>query len=423
MKEAIILAGGLGTRLAHVVTDVQKVMAPVSGIPFIQYVFDELLKYGFDTFVLAVSYKEDTVRNYYGNSYKTADIIYSEEKMPLGTGGAIRQALSFCKGDSVCVINGDTFFDTDLNALSDFHRKKNADITITVKQMTDFSRYGTVSFATDGRINAFYEKKKTEIGYINGGIYCIRKNLLDSMPERFSFEKEILEPLTYNTFAFESKGYFIDIGIPSDYFAAQTEIPLLLGRNVFKAAFLDRDGTVNIEKNYVHSPDEFEFIPGAVKAIEKLRENGYLIIIISNQAGIAKGLYTEEDVLRLQDYIREQIRDVAFIDGFYYCPYHTEATVEKYRLDSPDRKPGTGMIKKAVADFREKGINIDLASSVFIGDTETDVMTGINAGTGLNVLVKTGHTADVLNTKADFVAENLSEAAKKVIENSKQKDI
>lgn len=416
-KEAILLAGGLGTRLAHVVTDTQKVMAPVGGIPFIQYIFDSLIESGFDKLILAVSFREETVRNYFGNSYKSAEIVYSEETEPLGTGGAIKKALSFCEGNCIPVINGDTFFETDINRLIEFHKEHNAEITLTVKEMENFSRYGTVSFESNGKVTAFHEKQAVSKGFINGGIYCINKGLFDNSGERFSFEKDIMEPLTFDTFAFFSDGYFIDIGIPEDYFRAQTDIPLLAGKNVFRAAFIDRDGTINIEKHHLYKKEDFEFISGVERAIEKLREHGYLIIVITNQAGVAKGLYTEEDVNALHEYIKDTLREKAYIDAFYFCPYHEEAVIEKYRKKSPCRKPAPGMIELAISDFAEKGIIIDKSRSVIIGDTENDILTGKNAGLKKNILVRTGHGAQVQNTVADIVAENLPDAVQRLLEN------
>lgn len=386
-------------------------MAPVGGKPFLTYVLDELKEFGYEKAVLATGYRGGQVEEFFGNRYGNLILEYSHEDEPLGTGGAIRQALSLCVSDTVTVINGDTFFRTDLNALNEFHEAKNAAVTVTVKEMTCFSRYGTVSSDENGRIREFREKQPCEKGFINGGIYCVTKSRTELPEGKFSFEKEILEPLKLPVYSFESSGYFTDIGIPEDYFKANIDIPLITGRKEFRAAFLDRDGTINREINYLHDKKDLEFIKGAPQAIEKIRELGYIIIVLTNQAGVAKGLYPEEDVVSLHGYMNEMLSDTTRIDSFYYCPFHENAVIEKYRKASPCRKPGTGMIKQAVEDFGAKGIELDLGKSVLIGDTETDIMTGLNAGVGTNILVLSGHGKREDARGADFVAADLAAAA------------
>lgn len=392
-------------------TDTQKVMAPVGGRPFLSYVLDELITGGYEKAVMATGYRSEDIESYFGNKYKSIEIAYSKELQPLGTGGAIAQALSVCKEDTVTVINGDTFFRTDFKALTDFHKNKAAAVTVTVKQMSDFSRYGTIETDGDGRITRFREKQPCEKGLINGGIYCITKSKINFPDGKFSFEKEILEPLCLPVYAFESDGYFTDIGIPEDYFRANIEIPLITGRKKFPAVFLDRDGTVNKEINYLYRRQDLEFIPGAPEAIEKIRELGFIVIVITNQAGVAKGFYTEEDVNNLHLYMNEKLSDTTHIDSFYYCPFHEDAVIEKYRKNSDCRKPGTGMIKQAVNEFRQKGIEIDLDNSILIGDTRADILTGINAQIGTNIIVMTGHGKREDAPESDFIAKDLSCAA------------
>lgn len=386
-------------------------MAPVGGKPFLSYVLDELIVYGYDKAVLATGYRSEDIKNYFGKKYKSLEIIYSEELQPMGTGGAIAQALSLCEEDTVTVVNGDTLFRINFNELNKFHKNKNSAVTVTVRRMNDFFRYGTVEIDNDGKITRFREKQPCKEGFINGGIYCITRSKINFPKGKFSFEKEILEPLSFPVFAFESSGFFTDIGIPEDYFRANIEIPLITGEKNFRAAFLDRDGTVNREINYLYRKQDLEFIPGAPEAIEKIRELGYIIIVITNQAGVAKGLYSENDVNTLHQYMNEQLSDISHIDSFYYCPYHKDAVVMKYRKDSDCRKPRTGMIKQAVSDYKKMGIEIDLKNSVLIGDTKTDIQTGINAKIGTNILVLTGHGKRDDAPEADFIAKDLTCAA------------
>ena len=409
--DVVILAGGLGERLRHVISDTQKAMAPICGKPFLCYLLDELIAQGAQRFVLAVGYQSKQIEAYFGNAYRGVEIVYSREETPLGTGGSIRQALGFCKTTDVIVVNGDTFFDANLSALLQTHRKKRAALTLALKPMTGFDRYGTVSLAADCRIVGFHEKKPVKAGLINGGVYAIKKSVAKKMPSgRFSFEKKVLEPLKLDTFGTVFNGYFIDIGVPSDYFRAQTEIPLRNGQTAFKAAFLDRDGVINKEKDYLWKIKDFEFIDGAPQAMARLRAQGYLIIIITNQAGVAKGFFTENDIAILHSYMKEQLKDTTQIDAIYYSPYHPHGSVECYRADSRNRKPSPGMIDHAVADFATKGITIDLSRSLIVGDTEKDIETGINAGIGRKVLVRSGHTIpDESASNADEIVDSLAD--------------
>jgi len=223
MMEAIILAGGFGTRLSNILFDVPKPMAPVNGKPFLKYVFDYLLKNGITHAILALGYKAEVIQKYFGDKYKGISITYSIEDFPLGTGGAIKKALSCCNEDDVFVLNGDTYFDVNLKEMKLFHDNKKSNLTIAVKAMRDFDRYGTVVIE-DHMIKRFEEKKPTDQGKINGGIYLIKKTIFDLVDEEsFSFEKIMLESGIIDIYAFESEGYFIDIGVPEDYYRAQKD--------------------------------------------------------------------------------------------------------------------------------------------------------------------------------------------------------
>ncbi len=225
--EAIILAGGLGTRLAHIVNDAPKSMALVCEKPFLKYVLDNLKKYHFKHIVLAVGHMREQIMDYVGNEYRGMEITYSIEESLLGTGGGIRQALSFCNDSEVYVLNGDSFLEVDFKAMRDFHLMKLSDVTIATKHMIDFDRYGTINIDnTSKKILSFNEKKYQEDGIISGGIYLIRKNTLDNIKEKkFSIEKDVFEnrDLNLDMYAFGTDGYFIDIGVPEDYYRAQED--------------------------------------------------------------------------------------------------------------------------------------------------------------------------------------------------------
>jgi len=219
--EAIVLAGGAGTRLAHIVKDVPKPMADVNGKPFLEYILQYLIRNKVNRIILAVGYKHESIVNYFGDEYNGVPVIYSIESSPLGTGGALKKASALCESESFFVINGDTYFNVDL--------MKMQPATIACKPMQNFDRYGNVVIDTNNRIVAFEEKRFMHSGIINGGIYLCDKTIFDGTPDgMFSFEKDILEKRSGIFSAFISDTYFIDIGIPEDYQRVKKEVHNLI---------------------------------------------------------------------------------------------------------------------------------------------------------------------------------------------------
>ena len=229
MKEAIVLAGGFGTRLQSVVKDLPKPMADVNGRPFLTYVLDYLIDYNYTHVILSVGYLHEKIEDHFGNQYKSLQINYAVETEPLGTGGGIAYAMSFCKSQNILVLNGDTLFKADLFSLEHFHTQCDSCLSIVLRHVADTGRYGRVNINDKGQILSFTEKNKASgEGTINGGIYLINKAFLQklTLPQKFSFEKDLMEKYvsTIPFYAIESDGYFIDIGIPEDYARAQREL-------------------------------------------------------------------------------------------------------------------------------------------------------------------------------------------------------
>jgi D-glycero-alpha-D-manno-heptose 1-phosphate guanylyltransferase len=229
---AIVLAGGLGTRLRDVVKELPKPMAPVNGKPFLHYLFLYLKQQRVSNVILSVGYKAEAIRSYFGDYYNGISILYMEEETPLGTGGGIYHAISLTDGPAY-VLNGDTFFDVDLYALYECYYYKKADIALSLKPMTNFDRYGTVELNEEERIIKFSEKKFLEQGLINGGVYVMDKEAFCKievqseklLPRKFSFEQDILEKQIHflKLYGKTFSNYFIDIGIPQDYERAQQD--------------------------------------------------------------------------------------------------------------------------------------------------------------------------------------------------------
>lgn len=233
IKVAIILAGGLGTRLRSVISETPKCMAPVAGKPFLHHLIFFLQKQGIENFIFSVGYMHEVIEKYLEENYPQLNCIISLEQEPLGTGGAIKLACKEASAKNVLVCNGDTLYKIDYNSLNEFHHDKEAACTLSLKPMNNFDRYGAIELNPDNSIKSFKEKQFYQSGLINGGVYAlnIEEFLKEDLPEKFSFEKDYLEKKIDNQMGKKSKlfgmiqdEYFIDIGIPEDYDRAQVEL-------------------------------------------------------------------------------------------------------------------------------------------------------------------------------------------------------
>ena len=225
--EAVILAGGLGTRLREAVKDVPKCMAQVNKKPFLWYWLKYLSNYDITKIILSLGYKAQIIIDWI-EKVKTEfpfEIIWVKEDEPLGTGGAIRFALEKTTQNDVMIINGDSVFKVPVDDLFKQYKEKNPPLALALKPMQDFERYGNVTIDENNIITSFEEKKFCKKGLINAGVYILNKQKTDlsSYSEKFSFEKEVLEKRK-DICGFVYEGYFIDIGIPEDYYKAQTEL-------------------------------------------------------------------------------------------------------------------------------------------------------------------------------------------------------
>ncbi len=225
---AIILAGGLGTRLRSVVSDLPKCMAPVNGKPFLGFVINHLQDQGITDFVFSVGYIHEAIVDFIRKDFSNVSYQFSIEDEPLGTGGAIRLACEKTNLKTVIVCNGDTLFKVNLSKVVSFHDMCGADCTLALKRMVRFDRYGVVDLNPDYSIKSFKEKQWYDEGLINGGVYALHagKFLNENLPQKFSFEKEYLEKYfdKRRMYGVVQNEYFIDIGIPEDYKRAQTEL-------------------------------------------------------------------------------------------------------------------------------------------------------------------------------------------------------
>ena len=386
-KEAIILAGGLGTRLRSAVPELPKCMAPVAGKPFLFYVINALRMQGVEKFIFSLGYKHEVIEAWLHDHFGTLAYQVVIEEEPLGTGGAIKYACSKATEATVVVTNGDTLFKAQLDPLRALHAERGAECSLALRPMENFDRYGVVETDASGAVTSFREKQQYEKGNINGGLYLLNvaQFLAHDFPEKFSFEKDYLEKYCGQLpfFALPDAAYFIDIGIPEDFNRAQEELALKpLDLNAIDQSwtlFLDRDGVINIDKpgSYIFHPDEFIFLEGLPEGFKKLKQKFGRCIVVTNQRGTGRGLMTEATLHTIHDKMKSAI---AAAGGLIDAVYYSTAVDNHY----PTRKPNPGMALQASKDVP----GIDIAKSVMVGNNISDMKFGRNAGM-FTVFVKT----------------------------------
>ena len=420
--KALILAGGKGTRLAEITKNViPKPMVIIDGKPILERAILQLKKYGVTDIFISVGFLNEKIRNYFGDGKKFGvNIEYIVENEPLGSGGALFFLKDKIKSDLI-VCPGDVVFDVNFNRLINYHKQKDALITLFTHP--NIHPYDSDLIITDKEMCVTeINKKNSERNFyyknlVNAGIFLLS-------PETLSFFKELKKVnmehdfVSYfiksgRVFAYKSSEYVKDVGTTDRFATAEKDLKsgVVATKNSEKkqkAIFLDRDGTINKYKGFISDVNDIELLPQVTDAIKKINSSEYLAIIVSNQPVIARGECSFEDVNAMFDKIETLLgKSGAYIDGIYYCPHHPhsgyEGEVKELKIKCNCRKPEIGMLKKAEKDF-----NLDLSKCVMIGDGEIDVKTGINANIP-TVLVKTG-IKEELSVTPDFYANNLLEA-------------
>jgi histidinol-phosphate phosphatase family protein len=377
IKQAVYLVGGKGTRLGKLTADTPKPLLEIApGVRFLDHILAEAARYGFADIILLAGHLGDQVEAaYHGRRFHEAEVRVIRELQPQGTGGAL--ALAHRQLDPWFLMgNGDSLFEFNLRALA-LEPRQGMKARLALRQVPDPSRYGAVQLEDD-RICGFYEKSATLSGPmpINGGVYLLSRDVADMVTGPCSIEQDIFPRLVEQS-AIDGHifdGYFLDIGLPDTYAQACAEIPQRTRRPI---AFLDRDGVLNHDNGYTHRPEDLVWMPNAKSAIRALNEANYYTIVVTNQAGIARGLYAPEAVNRFHKRMQEDLALVGgHIDAFYMCPFHPKAVVDQYRAtDHPDRKPNAGMLLKAMQDWPP-----NKAKSFLIGDRDSDIAAANKVG-------------------------------------------
>ena len=426
---AVIMAGGKGTRLQSIAADIPKPMVRVMGKPILEYQIESLKSCGITDITMIVGHLGRVIMDYFGAGQAWGVTIeYIEEKQPLGTAGALYYLKSQPKEDFFLVF-GDLLLDLDWNRFMAFHRRHEAEITLFGHPNTH--PYDSDLIVVDEKDRVVRIEPKNQVrefyyhNFVNAGVYCVSPSVLDGMdaPVKLDLEKEVIAGLIPQgkVYAYASTEYVKDMGTPDRYLAVSKDLErgLVSGRslkNKQRCIFLDRDGTINVHKDFLKTAEDFELLPGAAQAIALANRSEYLVIIATNQPVIARGECTVEELSRIHMKMETELgKQGAYIDGLYYCPHHPHkgyaGEVPELKVDCACRKPKIGMLTQAAQEH-----NIDLSRSWYVGDTTMDVQTGRNAGMR-TVLVQTGEAGKdgKYDATPDYISEDVLRAVETIL--------
>lgn len=425
---AVVLAGGMGTRLSAVTNDViPKPMVTLCGKPILERIVDRLKENGITDFYFMLGHLHRTIEDYFGDgSQFGVNIRYIVENQPLGSAGALYYLKGKIDGDFL-VCSGDTVFDIDVNKMHAYHRDKNA--LITLYTHPNLHPYDSDLIVTDkcGKVlNIDPKGSKRDYFYhnnVNAGFVIADKSTLEYFVDvsKVNFEHQFVASFVSSgrVYAYCGSEYIKDVGTPERLDGARRDIEsgkveeLNLSRKQ-RAIFLDRDGTINIFKGFITSAAEIELLDGVAEAIKLINESKYLAVVISNQPVIARGEATFEQVEETFCKIETLLgNEGAYLDGIFYCPHHPrggyEGEVAELKIQCECRKPNTGLIDSAAIRF-----NLDISKCFFVGDSNVDVLTARNAGIPC-VKLSCGVAEDDCDVTPQYSAGSLLEAVKIIL--------
>lgn len=429
--KAVIMAGGKGTRLFSLTLDeIPKPMVKILGKPILEHQIENLKKQGITDFIISVGHLKEHIKNYFKNGKDFGvKIEYIEESMPLGSGGSLYYLKDKIKGDFLC-LSGDTLFDINVDRMYQFHKKNKADASLFVHPNSHPFDSDIMICDKNYKISALLRKNSERNFYysnlVNAGFIILNAQTLSYFDEikKVNLEHDFINYLIENNqrvFAYKSTEYIKDIGTPERL--ANAEKDLLNGivsrknlANKQKCVFLDRDGTINKYKGFIRNCEGIELIEDIEKAISLLNKSEYLVMIVTNQPVIARGEASFEEVENMHKKIEMLLGESGvYIDEFAYCPHHPhsgfQGEIKELKIECECRKPKTGLVERLAIEY-----NIDLKDSYFIGDTGTDVLTGMNCGMK-TIKVKSDAEDKFADIIPDYYANSVFEAVNKIILN------
>lgn len=436
--KVVIMAGGKGTRISSVASDIPKPMIKVEGIPVLEREIECLKNQGFDDIILTVSHLGNIIMDYFGdgsgNSPVTGEpfgvhIDYYFEEEPLGNAGALFKIKDKLTSDFL-LLNADAMFDVDFNRFVAFHRKHGGLVTLFTHPNSHPYDSGLIIANKNGVVEKWLTKEDERPTYyknrVNAGLHVINPKVLelvginadsvgkvdvDGKPVKVDLDRQLLKPLagTGKMFCYDSPEYVKDMGTPERYYSVckdckEGRISAKNLKNKQKAIFLDRDGTINKYVGFLRNINDFELIDGVAEAIRKINESGYLAVVVTNQPVVARGEVSFEELEEIHSKMETLLgKEGAYLDAIYYCPHHPHKGYEgerpELKIDCDCRKPKPGMLLKAAEDF-----NIDLSKSWMVGDGENDIQAGINAGCK-TVLLSNGNESYGQTVRVTSLAE------------------
>ncbi len=431
--KVVIMAGGKGTRIASVASDVPKPMIMICGKPILEHQIDNLRACGLTDIILVVGHLGDVIQEYFGSGDKFGvHIDYYIEDHPLGTAGALFKMPQLT--EDFLLLCGDVILNVDFNRFIAFHKEKKAwaslvvhpnghpyDSSLLVTEILPPNVQGGNPIDSH-RVVKWMNKEDERLYYrnrVNAGIEIISPELLHETmkhyiprhpetPDKIDLDRDVLKRNipSGRIYAYDTTEYIKDMGTPDRFYEVEQDIKRgkVSARNLKnkqRAIFLDRDGTINKYIGFLTSPNQFELLIGAAEAIKVINKSGYLAIVVTNQPVIARGDCSFEDLQAIHDKMETELgKEGAFLDAIYVCPHHTDKGFAgerlDYKYDCDCRKPKPGLLLQAAKDF-----NIDLSCSYMIGDSERDIIAGQNAGCKESIMIEEnqgGALMDALET-------------------------
>ncbi len=433
--QAVIMAGGKGTRLAAVTKNVPKPMVAIEGKPLLEYQIENLKENGVDNIILVVGHLGDVIREHFGDgSSLGVKISYFVEDSPLGTAGALTKVRERLE-NTFFLVFGDLFININFNRFWDFHQENGGIVTLFAHPNSHPYDSDIIITDDDNRVSGWSYKKdvrtKDYKNLVNAGLYVMQKDATDKITEIqrkkgddcVDLEKDFIIPTISAScvYAYQSTEYVKDIGTPdrlekvtADFLNGVCERRNLKYKQ--RCVFLDRDGTLNRYVGFLKNANQLELEPGAAEAIRLLNQSEYLTIVVTNQPVVARGECSFEELERIHNKLYTLLgQEGAYLDGLYFCPHHPDSgfdgEIRELKHVCDCRKPGIGMLKRA-----EKDYNIALPESWIVGDTNIDVQTGINAGIHTALLNSGSPDKGMpLKFRPEITAENLLDCVKKIL--------
>lgn len=436
--KTVIMAGGRGTRISSIAHDIPKPMLPIEGIPVLEREMECLRQQGFDDIILTVSHLGQLIMDYFGDGSGCSPatgrpfgvkIQYYFEQEPLGNAGALFRLRDKLTEDFL-LLNGDVMFDVDFHRFVAYHKRMGGLATLFAHPNSHPYDSGLLVAGADGSVAQWLAREDARPAYyqnlVNAGLHVLHPSVL-ARPvagPRVDLDRDLLKPMAGSgrMFAYNSPEYVKDMGTPERYHDVCRDFSsgLVHKRNLLhkqKAIFLDRDGTINHYVGFLRNIDEFELLPGAAEAVALINASGYLAVVITNQPVIARGEVSEEELRQIHNKMETLLGlEGAYLDGIYVCPHHPD---QGFAGERPElkivcecRKPKPGLLLQAASD-----LNIDLASSWMIGDSESDLLAGRAAGCKVALL-----TREPQNMKADVACQSVLAFAQQLFQSRKKED-